>query len=444
MLLEIAAKVSKCLVVVLFLALLLLFAALAIRLPKKAPQDATVKDGCSRSWCIFLGMVYTFTYFTTDQYVPSLPVMGRDLSGSQSVMSATVQMNFIVKAVAGILTAGFSDRVGRRPTVLICLVLLSLASFCCGCADRIEWFFAARVLQGLGESVEPVVFAIVRDFFEEEARFAMVAALQTMSIGGMLVAPVFGGFLAELFGWRTSFFVLAVLWGFLAVYAYVEMVESCPDGSASESYVSDLRRLLDPYLLCLLMTESCMMGAYLSFNANISYLTQVTFNQPTMIASISMLTFGALNAIGLWVMKKLQLGSISEVATIAVAYFAATGIVSFAVGSFFSEFLWSYLMGTFLQASAITMAIVSVNVMFFEPLQDCAGMAASCEICAKSVIPSFFSMLSTQALMHWGAKGLTQFQAAACISSGLVFSCSALFTKQIENVATEDCVRKIQ
>ena len=27
--------------------------------------------------------------------------MGRDLSGSQSLMSATVQMNFVVKAVAG-------------------------------------------------------------------------------------------------------------------------------------------------------------------------------------------------------------------------------------------------------------------------------------------------------------------------------------------------------
>lgn len=46
-------------------------------------------------------MVYTFTYFTTDQYVPSLPVMGQDLSGSQSMMSATVQMNFVIKALAG-------------------------------------------------------------------------------------------------------------------------------------------------------------------------------------------------------------------------------------------------------------------------------------------------------------------------------------------------------
>lgn len=430
MFLEVAEVVSNCIVASLFLSLLLLCAILAIAgLPKKAPQDATVKAGCSRASAIFLGMVYTFTYFTTDQYVPSLPLMGRDLSGSQSMMSATVQMNFVVKALAGIFTAGLSDRVGRRPTLLVCMVLLSLASFCCGCAGRIEWFFAARVLQGLGESVEPVVFAIVRDFFtEEEARFAMVAALQTVSIGGMLVAPVFGGFLAELFGWRLSFFVLAVVWGILAFYAYVEMVESCPDGSATQSYVSELKRLLDPYLLCLLLTESCMMAAYLTFNANISYLIQ-SFQQPTITASISMLTFAALNATGLWLMKKLQLGNLWEVAIIAVAYFASTGFVSLSLGILFSDFLWSYLLGTFLQASAITMALVSVNVLFFEPLQDCAGMAASCEICAKSLIPCFFSMLSTQSLMHWGPKGLTLFQASACISSGLVFCGSAWCNK---------------
>ena len=41
--------------------------------------------------------------------------------------------------------------------------------------------------------------------------------------------------------------------------------------------------------------------------------------------------------------------------------------------------------------------------------QDIAGIAASCEICAKSVLPCFFSLFSTQSLISFGAKGLTQF-----------------------------------
>ena len=43
-------------------------------------------------------------------------------------------------------------------------------------------------------------------------------------------------------------------------------------GSTSETFLGDLKRLLDPYLLCLLLTESCMMGAYVTFNANVSTL----------------------------------------------------------------------------------------------------------------------------------------------------------------------------
>ena len=45
------------------------------------------------------------------------------------VMSATVQLNFIVKSIAGLVTAGISDYIGRRPVTLICLSLLLVGGF---------------------------------------------------------------------------------------------------------------------------------------------------------------------------------------------------------------------------------------------------------------------------------------------------------------------------
>jgi hypothetical protein len=44
---------------------------------------------------------------------------------------------------------------------------------------------------------------------------------------------------------------------------------------------------------------------------------------------------------------------------------------------------------------------VAANVLFFEPLEDCAGMAASFEILAQSVLPSFFSAFATQSMIHF-------------------------------------------
>ena len=418
---------SNILVICMFLCLFVIcFYLLLCGLPNKAPQHSSVKDGCSTSWIIFMGMIHTFIYFTTDQYVPSLPEMEIDLFGSQGLMSATVQLNFVVKALCGIITAGLSDRIGRRPTLMFCMCLLSLASFCCGCAGRIEWFVAARILQGIGESVEPVIFAITCDYFPKpEQRLGIVAAVQMMAIGGMLAAPVVGGFLAEFFNWRFSFFVLAVVWGVMAIYAIIATVESCPDQEC-EGYLKDASKILDPHLLCLLLTDCCILGAYLTFNANVSYFAEVVFNKSTMTSSMIMLTFGALLGLGLLFVKGLQLGSVLRVAKIAVSLYASTGIISFLLG-FFGDFFWAYLVGSFLQASTMEVALVSLNVLFFEPLKDCAGMAASAEICAKFIIPSFFSMMSTQSLIHSGAKGLIQFQASACIASGLIFSCFALW-----------------
>lgn len=83
-LLHFFSQFSKAVVLVLYGFLLMLITVWLLRgLPKKAPQDASVKDGCPRSWLIFLCTTYGFIFCTTDQYVPSLPQMGVDLSGSQ-------------------------------------------------------------------------------------------------------------------------------------------------------------------------------------------------------------------------------------------------------------------------------------------------------------------------------------------------------------------------
>ena len=114
------------------------------------------------------------------------------------------------------------------------------------------------------------------DYFPEAGdRFTIIALLQMMSTFGELVAPVFGGrknplrhefpmafpwfswfspgfcsmffltvgpcnihlpaspwvgFTAQFFSWRFSFVILALLWGFMAIYAALRSVESCPDG----------------------------------------------------------------------------------------------------------------------------------------------------------------------------------------------------------------------
>ena len=113
---EIGAELAKALVICSLSALALLFAYCLIRgLPQKALQDPKVKEGCPGSWVVYMGLVYAFLFFSTDQYLASLPQMGLDLGGSQWIMSASIQSVFAIKGVVGIGTAALSDRIGRRP-----------------------------------------------------------------------------------------------------------------------------------------------------------------------------------------------------------------------------------------------------------------------------------------------------------------------------------------
>ncbi|CAK9097177.1 unnamed protein product [Durusdinium trenchii] len=360
-----------------------------------------------------------------------------DLHGSQALMSATIQMNFVVKGLSGLVAASLSDRIGRRPVLLTCLLLLSLASLCCFSADTIECFIAARILQGMGESAEAVVFAMVRDYFPENRdRYVVVAALQLMSTGGMSVSPVIGGWMAETLGWRISFLTLSVLWGFLGCFAFARMVESCPDGE-KDSYFTGISRIFRFRLVCLLMTETCNMAAFMTFWSNISYLTEVSYGRSAMTCSVAMLTFGGMNFLGLFVMERLQFGSVLQAAKISASLYASTGLLLFIVGSFFSKLFWAYLLGTFLQAFFSILVLVTVNVLFMEPLQDCAGMAASVEICAKSILPSIYGVLSTQTLIHSGPWAMIDLQAAALVGAGVFFFGSLVPSQEAHEDALE-------
>ena len=56
---------------------------------------------------------------------------------------------------------------------------------------------------------------------------------------------------------------------------------------------------------------------------------------------------------------------------------------------------------------------------------------------ARSIIPSVFSLISTQALIHFGARGLSQFQASTCLAAGVVFSYYAILSP------SQDCNRTV-
>ncbi|KPF73244.1 multidrug transporter [Bosea sp. AAP35] len=153
-----------------------------------------------------LAMLTALGPLSTDFYLPSLPdivrVMQTDVAGAQATLSA-----FLFGFAGGqILWGPLSDRLGRRPVLLVGLGIFVVATLACALAPSIEALTIARVVQALGAS-GPIVLgrAMVRDLYEgpragrELARMGMIMGLVPA------VAPVLGGVLQQGFGWRSTF-----------------------------------------------------------------------------------------------------------------------------------------------------------------------------------------------------------------------------------------------
>jgi MFS family permease len=116
-------------------------------------------------------------------------------------------MELIGMAVGSVVLGGVADRIGRRPTVLGCLVLMTVGMLMATHASGVYDLSAWRVLTGLGiGGVLAAVNAITAEFANARRRDACVSF---MSIGYPLGA-VFGGVivsqLLKTHDWRSVFY----------------------------------------------------------------------------------------------------------------------------------------------------------------------------------------------------------------------------------------------
>ena len=103
-----------------------------------------------------------------------------------------------------------SDRFGRKPLILIGLILFALGSVLAATAESITGLIIGRALQGAG-AIAGVVMAMVGDLIREEHRSKAMASIGA-SIGvAFALSLVIGPFVAALGGVRWIFWLTVVL-----------------------------------------------------------------------------------------------------------------------------------------------------------------------------------------------------------------------------------------
>lgn len=64
-----------------------------------------------------------FSPLSANIYYPALPIIAKDLHTTNSQINLTVTTYLVIQGIAPMITAGFSDTVGRRPAYLLCFTI---------------------------------------------------------------------------------------------------------------------------------------------------------------------------------------------------------------------------------------------------------------------------------------------------------------------------------
>jgi DHA1 family bicyclomycin/chloramphenicol resistance-like MFS transporter len=175
--------------------------------------------------------------------VPSLPAMANDLHITAGQAQLTITIYLIGLAIGQLIHGPLSDRFGRRPVLLVALVVYTLASIAALLAQGAPTLILARVFQSLGGCAGLVLGrAVIRDTMPAREAASQLALVNLVMSLSPAAAPLVGGLVTAAFGWRAIFVLLTVLGAATLVAAWFLLPETVEPGSGgSGGFVAMLR-----------------------------------------------------------------------------------------------------------------------------------------------------------------------------------------------------------
>ncbi|WP_199175763.1 MFS transporter [Telmatospirillum siberiense] len=150
---------------------------------------------------MFLGVV--------DQTIvaTALPAISADL-GDVEHISWVVVAYLITNTIAAPVYGRLGDMLGRKKMMFVALGVMIVASLLCALATNIMTLTAARVLQGLGGGgLMTLSHALIGEVVPPRERARYQGYIAAVVVCSNSFGPLAGGFLTELFGWRSIFLI---------------------------------------------------------------------------------------------------------------------------------------------------------------------------------------------------------------------------------------------
>lgn len=251
---------------------------------------------------IVMGMLSAFGPFITDFYLPALPIITTFFGTSVSMIQLSLTAGMLGLGVGQLLIGPLSDKYGRRPLILISLLVFMISTIACIYSKHIELFIIFRLIQGFAGAGGVVISkSVAADLYKGKELTKFFSLLMIVNGLGPIIAPVFGGFLINVTTWQGIFWTLFIL-GFILFIFNLNTKETLPtekrsNGDLLETFTNFGPIFRNRQFMYYVLAQSFAMGFMFSYIASSPFIFQEHYHLTPVLFSICF----ALNAFGIMI-----------------------------------------------------------------------------------------------------------------------------------------------
>lgn len=340
------------------------------------------KNLTSKSIIIFallLAFYEITTYLSNDAYLPALPLITNDLNTNSHLIQLTLTTWFMGSGAMQLFLGPISDRIGRRPILLIGGLVFIASTLACALTHNIYALLIFRFIQGatIASMVVPG-YATIHELLEQKQAIHTLAIMSSITILAPAFGPLAGAFILWFSDWRWIFGILA-LFGVISVTG---LFFNMPETIKQPTEKIQFKRILIQYKNIVLnkkfilagLTAQCFFAAMIAWVAAGPFLLIDHFHFSTLgFGIVQALVFGSFILATRFVKKLMESLQLQTVIKIGLTLLLAGGVYALISSIIWPNILWNTIIAMMLLAGGTGLAFPILNRLAVESSAEPMG-----------------------------------------------------------------------
>lgn len=220
---------------------------------------------------LILCLISSLGRFVLDSYLPSLPAIGNYFKIPHSSTQFTLTIYLLGFSLSQLIYGPLSDRYGRRLIILIGMFIFLLGNLIGSIANSSNILFLSRLIAGMGAGGCGVLNrAIASDCFKGSEFSKAWSYITTTLVLTLIFAPLLGGYVQDIFGWRGNFILAA---GYVMMVWLIVLISLPETRSESIQLPFQIQKIIKNYYRILISRTflTCTLCYTLAFSGLIIY-----------------------------------------------------------------------------------------------------------------------------------------------------------------------------